>query len=316
VRLFRPRSPRPAPELGVNLVGFTRTDFARTASSGSMAHLRTAIGASRAVLVPTYYGSRTDPGHLAGDSPKTATVDSLRSAIEDAARHGLRVALKPHVDVEDGVFRGDLAPAGADRARFFDAYRRLVIGPLARLAAEHPGTVDAFVVGTELSGLAGAEDEWRATVRALRAAAPRVAVGFAANYDALVPGDRRPDVTAWSDELDFLGVDYFPGESDRDYGFDRLARGLRTAARLTGRPLYFTELGSRADGEDGDEGQRRRIAAALDRFEGRVAGFWMYNRFAVLERTDAERYTLAPPAVAELARRFARPDEGPRVAPD
>jgi sugar phosphate isomerase/epimerase len=269
-----------------------------------MEHAATELRASRVVLVPTYYAPDRDAGRIAGDSPKTATIDSLRSAIEDAARHGLRVALKPHIDREDGGFRGELAPVGGDRTRFFDAYRRLVIGPLGRLASAYAGTVDAFVVGTELSGVADAGEEWRATVASLRAVAPHVAVGFAANYDALVPGDRRPDVTAWADALDFLGVDYFPGESDEDYGFDRLARGLGTARRRTGLPLLFTELGSRADGPEGAEGQRRRIVAAIDRFGAEVAGFWMYNRFAVRDETDVERYTLAPPAVQELARRF------------
>lgn len=186
--------PSPPPELGVNLVAWERTGFSRTAETGSMTHLRDAVGATRAVLVPTSYAPAGDPGGLVADGPKTATVRSLGDAIADAARHGLRVALKPHVDREDGGFRGDLAPAGRDRARFFDAYRRLVVAPLARLAAEHPGVVDRFVVATELAALAGAEEEWRATVREVRRLAPGVAVGVAVNYDALVPatGVRTP----------------------------------------------------------------------------------------------------------------------------
>ncbi len=295
--------PSPTPELGVNLVAWDRTGFSRTAETGSMAHLRDAVGATRAVLVPTSYAPAADPGGLVTDGPKTATSASLADAIADAARHGLRVALKPHVDREDGGFRGDLAPAGRDRARFFDAYRRLVVAPLARLAAEHPGVVDRFVVATELAALAGADDEWRATVREVRRLAPGVAVGVAANYDALVPGDRRPHPLGWADELDFVGVDWFPGESDRDYAAGRLARNLRTVRRTTGRSVIFTELGSRADGPDGDDGQARRIADALDRFGGDVDAFWLWNRFAVRDERDAERYTLGDPAMALLARR-------------
>jgi hypothetical protein len=306
VRLFgsRPSTPTTPPELGVNLVGWTRDDFAQTASSGSMAHLRTELHAARAVLVPTHYGSPADPGHIADGSPKTATIDSLRMAIEDAGRHGLKVALKPHIDIADGIFRGDIAPVGPDRARFFDHYRRIVIAPLARLADQHRDVVDRFVVGTELSGLSAADDEWRATVAELRRLAPRVEIGFAANYDSLVPGDRRPNPMGWAGELDFVGVDYFLGESDRDYGFGQLTRSLKTARRLTGKPVLFTEIGSRADGPDGYDGQRRRIAAALDHFAGHVEAFWLWNRFAVRDQTDVERYTLGPPAVAELARRF------------
>lgn len=303
MRLFGSRSPSSPPELGVNLVGFTPTDFARTAATGSIAHLRTTLGAGRVVLVPTFYGSVADPGAVRAHPQKTATVASLRSAIEDAARHGLPVALKPHVDFEDGVFRGDVAPAGADRARFFAAYRRVVIEPLADLAATHPGVVDTFVVGTELSGLAGADDEWRAVVLAVRRRAPQVRLGFAANYDSLVPGDRRPHPMGWAAELDFVGVDYFLGESDRDYDPGRLARSIKAAGRLSGRPVLFTELGSRADDAAGYAGQARRIGAAVDHFADRVAGIWLWNRFAVLGTTDAERYTLGDPAIADLARR-------------
>jgi hypothetical protein len=268
-----------------------------------MTHLRDAVGATRAVLVPTVYAPAGDPGGLVTDGPKSATPESLADAIADAARHGLRVALKPHVDREDGGFRGDLAPTGRDRARFFDAYRRLVIAPLARLAAAHPGVVDRVVVATELAALAGADDEWRATVRELRRLAPGVAVGVAANYDALVPGDRRPHPLGWADELDFVGVDWFLGESDRGYPAARLARSLRAVRRSTGRSVLFTELGSRADGPDGDAGQARRIVDAMDRFAEHVDAFWLGNRFPVRDERDAARSTLGDPVVAALGRR-------------
>lgn len=67
--------------------------------------------------------------------------------------------------------------------------------------------------------------------------------------------------------------------------------------------MIFTELGSRGDGPDGDEGQARRIVDALDRFGGDVDAFWLWNRFAVRDGTDVERYTLGDPVVAALGRR-------------
>lgn len=290
-------------ELGVNLVAYAPDDFALAESSGAMEHLRGAIGADRAVLVPTFYTDPGDPGGLRVHPTKTANPMSLELAVQSAGRHGLRVALKPHVDIEAGGFRGDLRPTGADRARFFARYRELVIAPLAALAARHPGTVDAFVVGTELCALNDADAEWRATVAAVRSAAPRVRVGVATNYDALVPGDRRPHPLGWADALDFVGVDYFLGESDRDLPVFGLLQSIAAVRRATGRPVVFTELGSRSDLRGGTKGQAKRLGRALKAIDGEVDGVWLWNRFARHEASDAEGYTLGPQAVELLGGR-------------
>lgn len=296
-------SPASRPELGVNLVAYAFNDFALAESSGAMEHLRRAIGADRAVLVPTFYTDPSDPGGLRVHPTKTASAMSLQLAVESAGRHGLRVALKPHVDIEAGGFRGELCPTGGDRARFFARYRELVIAPLAALAARHPGTVDAFVVGTELCALNDADAEWRATVAAVRSVAPRVRVGVATNYDALVPGDRRPHPLGWADALDFVGVDYFLGESDRDLPLFGLLQSIATVRRATGRPVLFTELGSRSDLRGGTKGQAKRIGRALKALDGQVEGVWLWNRFARHDESDAEGYTLGPQAVELLGGR-------------
>lgn len=293
-------SPADRPELGVNLVAYTPDDFALAESSGAMEHLRTAVGADRAVLVPTFYATPGDPGGLRVHPEKTATPESLELAIGSAARHGLRVALKPHVDLEDGGFRGELRPVGDDRRRFFARYRELVVEPLAALAARHPGVVDAVVVGTELCALQDAQEEWRATVAAVRRGAPRVRVGVATNYDALVPGDRRPHPLDWADALDFVGVDWFPGESDGDRPVPQLSAAIDAVRRATGRSVVMTELGSRSDRFGGTRGQKRRVARAIDALSGHVDAIWLWNRFARHEESDAEGYTLGPQLVQHL----------------
>jgi hypothetical protein len=264
------------------------------------------LRADRAVLVPTFYTDDAAGERVVAHPEKTATLAGLEAAIRAAGARGLRVALKPHVDRVDEGFRGEIAPTGPARERFFADYRAGVLEPLAALAGRHPGVVDRFVVATELCALAGADHAWRACVDVVRRTAPGVRVGVACNYDALVPGDRRPAPTGWLDALDFVGVDWFPGESDLDRPPGRLARDLDAVRRRSGLPVCFTELGSRADLPGGDVGQRERVAATIEDFRGRVDGFWLYNRFADDPGCDVERYTLAQPLMLHLLERFPR----------
>ncbi|WP_230317286.1 hypothetical protein [Conexibacter sp. W3-3-2] len=115
-----------------------------------------------------------------------------------------------------------------------------------------------------------------------------------------MPADLPGDVRDWASSLDFLGIDYFPGISDNDYNFDRIAKDIDEAKRRTGKPFYFTELGS----PGGTTAQKTRIASAVRRFEGQVSGFWMWNRFAVKSKRDAERFTLGAPAIQYLKYHF------------
>ena len=132
------------------------------------------------------------------DSAKTPSDASLTRAIASARSAGLEVILKPHVDVLDGTFRGDIQPA--DRAAWFQSYK-LFIGIYADLAAR--SGVGYFSVGTELKSLSGETESWKSVIDNVRGKFGGQ-LTYAANWDEVF------QVQFW-DALDIIGVDaYFP----------------------------------------------------------------------------------------------------------
>jgi Glycoside Hydrolase Family 113 len=151
---------------------------------------------------------------------------------------GLKVALKPHVDPEDGGARAWLLPR--DPARWFSTYDAKMLD-YARLArGEH---CELFVVGTELSLLTLPPywRDWRALIRRVRAVYPGP-LTYAGNWHSEL------HVGFWKD-LDDIGVDaYYPIPGGTDGTLLRLAwkapeAELRALSAVEGRPVLFTEFG-------------------------------------------------------------------------
>jgi Glycoside Hydrolase Family 113 len=207
------------------------------------------------VLV-TWYMDERDSSDMAEDPLKTPTDEAVSAAIRELRGLGLRVMLKPHVDVKDGTWRGTVQPA--DPARWFAAYR-LFLTRYAALA-EASGA-EMLCVGTELATLSDARyaAEWRATIAAVRAVY-RGLLTYAAN--ANTPGDEYTSVSFWP-LLDLPGLDvYTPltaktnpsraelvrGWTSNRYGHDMVA-AFRNWQASHGKPVIFTEIGYRsADG--------------------------------------------------------------------
>ena len=76
----------------------------------------------------------------------------LRDAAAAARSLGLEVTIKPHVDVLDGTFRGEIAPASP--FEWFASYRRMLTH-YAALAEEVGASV--LVIGTEFASLSADE---------------------------------------------------------------------------------------------------------------------------------------------------------------
>ena len=131
---------------------------------------------------------------------------------------GLQVAIKPHVDVVDGTFRGEIQPS--DRAAWFESYGNLV-DRYAALAQQ--ANADVFVIGTELTTMTGSDGDteaWRELIQRARSAFDG-RITFAANW---VQGAQTIDF--W-DDLDYVGIDaYMPLKTQ-----ERTGPGRRRARR-------------------------------------------------------------------------------------
>jgi hypothetical protein len=202
-----------------------------------------------AVIVNGYQDAIASTAISWGTAPGATEADLIH-VIGTAHRLGLRVMLKPHVDLGDDStrWRGQIGTTFTDaqRREWFANYR-LALVRMAGLAQFHQ--VEQLCVGTELEGLSGFAAEWRALVAALRAVY-RGKLTYASNHD----GEEAR--IAWWDALDLIGVDAYYSLVDQDtptvdelkrawsdLGYVRLLQGMH--ARF-GKPVVFTEIGYRS----------------------------------------------------------------------
>jgi len=199
---------------------------------------------SLVALTPTSYMPSASSSEIATDPSKTPTDQSVLSIAAKAHALGLEVAIKPHVDVSDGTFRGEIQPS--DRAAWFESYGRLV-DRYAALADE--ANADVFVIGTELTSMTGSDadaEAWRELIQRARSAFDG-RITFAANW---VQGAQAIDF--W-DELDYIGIDaYMPlkTRNAEDPGVDALVAAwhpyvddMEKLSEEWGKRILFTELG-------------------------------------------------------------------------
>jgi hypothetical protein len=223
---------------GVNLTAFQPGAYAEDTAARALLTARSA-GTGLVALTPTWYMDAADSTAVAADPDKTPSDASVLAAAARAHELGLNVVIKPHVDVRDGTFRGEIAPA--DRDAWFASYSALV-RHYASLAADADAT--AFVVGTELTSMAGDEDEWRALIEEARGRFDGE-ITFAANW---VEGAEA--IEFW-DALDAIGIDaYMPLGTDPEPSVDDLVAAwgpnvdrMELLNERWDLPVVFTELG-------------------------------------------------------------------------
>jgi hypothetical protein len=240
-----------------------------------------ATGTTHVEILTTWYMSDRTSSSIAPDSSRTPSDAGLLAVIGKARSLGMSVALKPHVDLRDGTFRGAVAPANV--AAWFRDYRRMLIhyADLARA-----GQADMLVVGTELTTMAVYAEQWRNLISEVRARY-KGSLTFAANW---VDGARK--VEFWR-ELDFIGIDaYMPlvwnepnpsvkslatawcSATDPEQRVHRYVDEITALHSRYRKPVLFTEIGyesrygtattpwGAAAGAISDEPQQRAYEAA------------------------------------------------------
>ena len=179
---------------------------------------------------------------------KTPSDKSLKHAIDEAKSLGMKVMVKPHLDIlstEYGSWRGEIAPVSESGwNEWFDEYKKFILH-YAEIARDTKA--DMFCIGTELSAAtAGHTEKWREIIREIRKAYKGPLV-YAANWD-----EEYLHIRFW-DDLDYAGIDaYFPLTTNNDPTKEELiAAWEKTADSIEEwlvknnieRPVIFTELG-------------------------------------------------------------------------
>ncbi|HVC08414.1 MAG TPA: hypothetical protein VNH15_00560 [Elusimicrobiota bacterium] len=263
-----------------------QTDCYQSASAGQSLQALAQTGARWAAVIPTWYMGSAKDSKL-GPTRASPSDESVVAAMRRAKALGLLVALKPHVDLENGHPRSDIDPK--DAPAWFVNYRAMILH-YARLAAQ--GHADMFVVGTELLHVDGPahRGDWKRLIAEVRAVYPGPLTYAANSYNFI-------RVSFW-DKLDYIGIDgYFPmpggdNETLLRLGWEAYKPVIAAMSAAYGKPVLFTEVGiSSQKGANlrpwnfGDFGpldlqvQKAYLQAFLDTF-GRdkwCAGFWLWD---------------------------------------
>lgn len=127
---------------GLNLTAYTPEGYASPEIRGDLQQIKD-IGSTTVTIVPPWYMKSGSSNQINPSVKKTPSDSSLESVIAAARQLGLMVILKPHIDVLDGTFRGDIQPD--DREKWFKSYSDF-IGYYADSATMMEA--DVFSIGT------------------------------------------------------------------------------------------------------------------------------------------------------------------------
>ncbi len=231
---------------GINYTSWHNSDYAADTSDRILSEI-TKKNIRHIAILTTWYQKTAESTDIKPQSPKSGS--NFDSPADEAVGHainrshalGMKVMLKPHVDVEDGTYRGDFYVESDD---WFVSYKKFILH-YARLAQKY--NCEMFCVGTELKGTTtwDRDKQWRGIIEAVRA----VYTGpltYAANWD------EYEQIEFW-DALDYIGIDayfpltdsYSPSKKQLMAGWEKRADDIKewlNKKKLT-QPVLFTELG-------------------------------------------------------------------------
>jgi hypothetical protein len=206
-------------------------------------------GANWISLLVTGYQQTVHTTAIDFSGPATPTDASLKRIIQYAHGIGLKVLLKPHVDLSNDPahYRGEIGPdfTAADWAAWFASYHTFILH-YAELAAWNG--CELFCVGCELGTTAGHAEQWRSIIAGIRKVFP----GPLTYADNLVETDT--DAVSWWDAVDFVGQDCYPtltnvvspSVDDLLAGWISFRAKLEALASKWDKPLILTEIGCRS----------------------------------------------------------------------
>lgn len=273
-------TPTPLPPLtgtfdykGLDHVSYSSNEYQGSTASDSRQALA-ATGANWTGVLVTWYMADQHATAIAPDS-STPTEAALIETITNLHSHNIKVMLKPHVDSEDGVWRGAIAPSDVDA---WGASYTSYLTQMARFAQQQH--VEMLCVGTELKTMSGAaySAHWTDLISQIRAEYHGL-LTYASNATSL--GDEFTSVSFW-DQLDLIGLDsYAPLTNQDDPTPEQLVAGwsqgpngnmlaaYRNLASSYGKPVIFTEIGYKS-------------------VPGANTAPWDYNRTGAYDPTEQE----------------------------
>jgi hypothetical protein len=236
----------PAFQKGICYVTWEKERYASVYSDKSLEML-VQTGAEWIAVVTTHYQEKFDSQEIF-PTENTPSDRSLIHVINKAHQLGIKVMLKPHIDLLDqsgGLWRADIGfGTQADWQEWFFQYLKFILH-YAELAQKT--NAELFCIGTELSFAAQQAIFWQRDVIPQIRKVYKGELIYAANWD------EYKNIRFWK-ELDYVGIDaYFPLAQGRDPGYEEIERAWRKWADEIGewqkrinKPIVFTEIGYRS----------------------------------------------------------------------
>ncbi|NQS99888.1 MAG: discoidin domain-containing protein, partial [Candidatus Omnitrophica bacterium] len=130
---------------GVVYTSWSSTELGSESSDQTLKYLKH-LGLSHLGIMVVWYQDDIDSQAISPDVKDTVEDSALVHAINQAHSLGIKVMLKPHVDVATDQWRGDIIPS----EKWFVSYQNYIMH-YARLAAQY--NVELFSIGTELTNV-------------------------------------------------------------------------------------------------------------------------------------------------------------------
>jgi hypothetical protein len=239
---------------GFNYPSWWHDEYLGQSSSDSLSRIA-ATGANWVAIDPTQYMNTVSSNSMApenGGAGRTASDDAVVKAIDDAHARGLKVMLKPHIDISDGTTRWDIRPANP--ARWFGDYKRMMVSYASLAEAHH---VELVSVGTELVTMSDSNyySYWADVIGGVRSVY-HGPITYAASTTEC-------DYLSFAGLLDYLGLDVYFSLSDNSeptleelmtgwtdyhgyYGDGNWLASIEQWQSYWNKPVIFTELGFRS----------------------------------------------------------------------
>jgi hypothetical protein len=232
---------------GVAYTSWSRNEYISPQSDTALLRAIKPMGVNWISLLVTCYQDNISSTHIQCSPKNTPSDYALTHAIQYAHSIGIRVMLKPHIDLSNDYshWRGEI-DFGSDETSWntwFESYTNFITH-YAALAQKTD--VDFFVVGTELSGASHRADEWRAVTKAVRSLY-HGPLTYAANW-------RAEDSILWWDAVNAIGIDAHypltqsshPTVTQLKAAWAPIAAHLGSLSKKWNRSIIFTEIGYRS----------------------------------------------------------------------
>lgn len=224
---------------GIVYTSWGKTELGSPASDATLEYL-SRLGVQHVAIMIVWVQETNEEKAISVDLKDTPEDSALIHAINKAHSLGMKVMLKPHVDIKTGQWRGDIIPS----PEWFASYKSY-LAYYAKLARLY--NVELFSIGTELANttISRWQCEWEGIIKEIRSLFPG-SLTYGANWD------EYKTVGFW-DKLDFIGIDaYFPLTAKKDPTKEELISGWNGYAadidrwlkeKQLSKPVIFTEIG-------------------------------------------------------------------------